>query len=436
MSKEQVVTAIDIGSDKVATLIALVDDEISELRVVGSAAVPSQGVIKSVLVDLEAALSCVEESLNAAERMAGFSVRQAYVSLSGVHIRSQNSTGVVAVENPEKEITSTDVERVIEAARALSIPPEREIIHVIPRYFRVDSQEGIRDPTHMTGVRLESEAHIITGSSTSIRNLNKCLNDLGINVQGFVFSALAAAQVTVSETEKELGVVLCDIGAGTSSFCAYVDGALEFSGSLPIGAKHITQDIALGCRLERDIAEKLKIHLSDIGLEKIKPLPGESKKDFAKRKEKADLINLSEIGVNDTNDELSKNFVIKGIMYPRIQEIVSQLGEALDKENIFSQVPAGVVYTGGGALTIDLVEISQRVLGLPARVGQPKQFQGLINDSQTTSLATSIGLLSYAKQQGSGEAVSHKFSLPTAVKDLHLEKIGSTAVGLIKKLLP
>lgn len=436
MSKESVITAIDVGSDKIATLIALVDDETQELRVVGSAAVPSEGVLKSVLVDLESALNVVEKSLNAAERMAGFSIRQAYVSLSGEHVRSQNSKGVVAVANPDKEITSSDVERVIEAARAVSIPPEREIVHVIPRYFKVDSQAGIRDPTHMTGVRLESEAHIITGASTAIRNLNKCLNDLGIEVQGFVFSALASAEVTITETEKELGVVLCDIGAGTSSFCAYVDGALQFSGSLPIGAKHITQDIALGCRLDREVAEKVKLHLSDLGIEKVRPMPGESKKDFSKRKEKADLLNLSELGVKDQTDELSKTFIVKGIMYPRIQEIVTQLGETLDREDLFQQVPAGIVYTGGGALTVDLVEISERVLGLPARVGQPKQFQGLIDDTQTTAMATTIGLLSYGKKQGGSEAVAHKLNFAEAFRDLHLEKAGSAVVRLIKKILP
>lgn len=436
MSKEKVISAIDIGSDKIATLIATVGEETQELRVVGSSAVPSAGVLKSVIVDLEAALGAVEQSLNAAERMAGFSIHQAFISLSGEHIRSQNSTGVVAVANPEKEITAADVERVIEAARAVSVPPDREIIHVIPRFFKVDSQEGIKDPTHMTGVRLESEAHIITGSSTSIRNLKKCLNDLGVEVQGFVFSALGSAEVTLSETEKELGVVLCDIGASASSFCAYVDGALELSGSIPIGARHITQDIALGCRLDREVAEKVKIYLSDLGIDKIKPLPGESKKDFAKRKEQADIFNLSQLGINQENDDLSKNYVIKGIMYPRIQEIVAQLGSIMEKEDLFSKTPAGIVFTGGGSLSIDLVEISERILGLPARVGQPRQLPGMISETQSSLMAVATGLLIYGQKNGEGEVVSQKLNISGAIKDLHLEKIGGKVADFVKKLLP
>ncbi len=436
MSKEKVISAIDIGSDKIATLIAIVSEETQELRVVGSSAVPSTGVLKSVIVDLEAALGAVEQSLNAAERMAGFSIHQAFISLSGEHIRSQNSTGVVAVANPEKEITAADVERVIEAARAVSVPPDREIIHVIPRFFKVDSQEGIKDPTHMTGVRLESEAHIITGSSTSIRNLKKCLNDLGVEVQGFVFSALGSAEVTLSETEKELGVVLCDIGSSASSFCAYVDGALELSGSIPIGARHITQDIALGCRLDREVAEKVKIYLSDLGVDKIKPLPGESKKDFAKRKEQADIFNLSQLGINQENDDLSKNYVIKGIMYPRIQEIISQLGSIMEKEDLFTKTPAGIVFTGGGSLSIDLVEISERILGLPARVGHPRQLSGMISETQSSLMAVATGLLVYGQKNGEGEVVSQKLDISGAIKDLHLEKIGGKVAGLVKKLLP
>lgn len=436
MSKETVISAIDVGSDKITTLIASVDNETRQIRVVGSSTVPSVGVLKSVIVDLEAALGAVEQSLNAAERMAGLSIHQAYVSLSGEHIRSQNSTGVVAVANPEKEITSLDIERVIEAARAVSVPPDREILHVIPRYYKVDSQEGIRDPTHMTGVRLEAETHIITGSSTSIRNLKKCLNDLGIEVQGFVFSALGAAEVTLTETEKELGVVLCDIGASASSFCAYVDGAIELSGSIPIGARHITQDIALGCRLDREVAEKVKVYLSDHGLDKIKPLPGESKKEFAKRKEDSDIFNLSQLGISQDKDELSKNYIVKVIMYPRIQEIVTQLGAIMEKEDLFSKTPAGIVFTGGGSLSIDLVEISERIMGLPARIGQPKQLEGMIAEQQSSLMAVATGLLLYSHRQGSGEELSQKFNFSEAIKDLHLDKVGGKAIGLIKKMLP
>ena len=254
MSKERVITAIDLGSDKCTTLIAKVTEE-DQLQVLGFSAFPSRGMKRSVIIDLEQVLNTVSKSLDAAERMAGFSVKSAIVSVSGTQIRYKNSRGVVAVSSPEQEINSADVNRVIEAARAVSLPADREIIHVIPKDFKVDSQEGVKDPVGMTGVRLEAEAHIITGLSTSMRNLEKCMRDLGLQVDAFVFSALAAAEIALTETEKELGVVLLDIGAGTTSIAAYVEGSLEFSAVIPVGAKHITQDIALGCRIPMDDAE-------------------------------------------------------------------------------------------------------------------------------------------------------------------------------------
>ncbi|HQM16090.1 MAG TPA: cell division protein FtsA [Candidatus Woesebacteria bacterium] len=436
MSKDTSLTAIDIGSDKITTLIAVIDQTTSQLRIVGSASVASSGVIKSAIVDLESVLRCVEQSLNAAERMAGFGVQKAFVSLAGDHVRSQNSTGVVAVANPDKEIVETDVARVIEATRAVSLPPDREIVHVIPRYFKVDSQAGIRDPVHMTGVRLETEAHLITASSSALRNISKCLNDLGIGVEGFVFSALAAADVCLTETEKELGVVLCDIGAGTTSYAAYVDGAIAYSGSIPIGARHITQDIALGCRIDREVAEQIKLYLSLRGVERIKPLPGESKKDFVRRQKSADTLNLAEVGLPDLKEELSRIQIVKGIIYPRVQEIVGLLGEILDKHHLLKLVPAGVVFTGGGAMTIHLNEVAERVLGLPARVGKPRAVDGLIAEANLTTLATSLGVLNYAKSLGSGDAVVSRFNLIEAIKDLHLDRVTTKGLSIIKKILP
>ncbi|MBT7183825.1 MAG: cell division protein FtsA, partial [Candidatus Pacebacteria bacterium] len=202
MPRSRVITAIDLGTDKCTTLIATLDEETNQLQVKGVSAVPSQGIRKSQIVDLEKAVSTMTESLDAAERMAGFDVKSAYVSVSGTHIKSQNSKGVVAVASPNQEINHTDVERVIEAARAISLPADRTVIHVIPRDFKVDSQDGIKDPVGMNGVRLESEAHIITGMTTALKNLEKCVQDLGLEVDGFVFSGLAAAEVVVSETER------------------------------------------------------------------------------------------------------------------------------------------------------------------------------------------------------------------------------------------
>ncbi|MCA9369310.1 cell division protein FtsA, partial [Candidatus Woesebacteria bacterium] len=280
MPHNKIITGIDVGTDKCVTLIASVNNE-GSLQVVGVSVVPSRGMRKSQIIDLEKVLETITESLDGAERMAGLEVKSAYVSVSGAHVKSQNSTGVVAVATPNQEITNNDVERVIEAARAISLSSDREIIHVIPKDYKVDSQDGIKDPVGMTGVRLESEAHIITGMSTALRNLEKCIEDLGITVNEFVFSGISAAGVVLSETEKELGVALVDIGAGSTSICAYVEGSLEYSGSIPIGARHITQDIALGCRVSLDTAEKIKVDLSNEKMKTLTPHAGESKADFS-----------------------------------------------------------------------------------------------------------------------------------------------------------
>lgn len=306
MPRNKVITAIDVGTDKCVTLIASIDPKNEQLRVVGVSAVPSKGMRKSVIVDLEQVVNTISESLDGAERMAGFDVKSAFVSIAGTHISSKNSKGVVAVAAPDQEITRVDVERVIEAARAVSLPNDQEVIHVIPRDFKVDSQGGIKDPVGMTGVRLESEAHIITGMTTSLRNLEKCLVDLGLSLDGFVFSGLSSAEIALTETEKELGVVVVDIGAGSTSLCAYVEGSLELSASIPIGARHITQDIALGCRISLENAEKIKLSLSETEHGPVKPIPGESKEDLMKRRKKADQLDLQSIDVYDTQDVLSK----------------------------------------------------------------------------------------------------------------------------------
>ncbi len=430
MSKEQVITAIDLGSEKCTTLIARVN-EASTLQVLGFAVIPSRGMKRSMIIDLEQVLNTVSQGLDAAERMAGFSVKNAVVSISGVHIKYKNSRGVVAVASADQEIVRSDIDRVIEAARAVSMPSDREIIHVIPKDFKVDSQEGVKDPAGMTGVRLEAEAHIITALNTSLRNIEKCISDLGIKVDAFVFSALAAASVALSETEKELGVVLVDIGAGTTSIIAYVEGALEFSAVLPIGAKHITQDIALGCRIPMDDAEKLKLYLTDNNLEDLRPIPGESKVDFTKRKKKLDLIDPEKVGIAH-NDFLSKKTLVGGIMEPRLREIFKLVMQELDKADLLSgnKVPAGLVLTGGGAMTASVVEVAKKVSSLPVRLAAPEEIEGLTEDIKKPNFAVSVGLLEYALTQGKTAVVAEEFNWHSLIPG----GLGGKLLGGLKKL--
>ncbi len=435
MPQHRIITAIDVGTDKCVTLIAAHDLETQKLRVMGVSAVPSRGMKKSQIIDLEKVVETITESLDAAERMAGLDVKSTYLSVSGMHISSQNSKGVVAVASPDQEIIPEDVSRVIDAARAVSLPSEREIIHVIAKDFKVDSQEGIKDPVGMTGVRLESEAHIITGLTTTLRNLQKCIEDLGLAVEAFVFSGLASTEVVLTETEKELGVAVVDIGAGSTSLCVFVDGSIEYSGALPIGARHITQDIALGCRVSMDTAEKIKLSLSDDPFHTVVPHPGESKKDFSLRRKKVDQLKLSDFEGPGSTEVLSKRTIVEGIMLPRIQEIFALVEEAIKDNDLIGEIPAGLVLTGGGAETVKIAEIAKRYINLPVRIGEPLELEGLISDIQKPSYATSIGLLFYAREHG-GSGVPAQFQIGSLFGSFSMDGTTKKIGKFLKSLMP
>lgn len=435
MSNSTVITAIDLGTDKCTTLIAKVSPETKQLKVVGVSAVPSRGMKRSQIIDLEQAMETVAESLDAAERMAGLEVRSCWVAISGGHIHSQNSKGVVAVAAPDQEITQLDVERVIEAARAVSLPSDKEIIHVIPNTFRVDSQDGIKDPIGMAGVRLEAEAHIITAMSVVLKNMQRVLENLGLTSNGFVFAGLAGAEIVLSETEKELGVCLVDIGAGTTSICCYVDGSLVYSSSIPIGARHITQDIALGCRISIDVAEQVKVKLSSEKNTNLKPQNGESKHEFQARRKKEDELRLADFTNGESSESLSRKVIIEGIIVPRITELCSIISQRLQDEHLMGSIPAGLVITGGGAETIGLIPVAKQQLKLPARIGLPLELDGLTLDIHKPAFATSIGLLQYGKQHGvDGERSG--FSLRNMSALGGVGKTIQRATQWIKSLLP
>ncbi|HCR81116.1 MAG: Cell division protein ftsA [Candidatus Pacebacteria bacterium GW2011_GWB1_47_8] len=434
MPKKRVITAIDLGTEKCVTIIAVVDEETGELKVVGVSVVPAKGMKRSVIVDLDQVLATMSQSLDAAERMAGFDVRSVYLAVSGTHITSKNSKGVVAVAAPDQEITASDVERVIEAARAISLPADQRIIHVIPRDFKVDSQEGIKDPVGMTGVRLESEAHIITGMTTSLKNLEKVVNDLGLEVDGFVFAGLAASEVVLSETEKELGAVVVDMGAGTTSLSAFIDGSLEYSGSVPVGARHITQDIALGCRISLDNAEKVKLLLSKTDEATLKPQPGETKEELMKRRKRADKIDLATHGIHESVDTLSRRTVIEGIMVPRMKEIFELIAADLEKHDVLGKVPAGLILCGGGAQTIGIVEVAKRVFNLPVRTGTPSPLKGLVSDIHGPAYAVNIGLLEYGRTRGAAPVPTASFG--SILESVNLKGVGEKIRGIIKSILP
>lgn len=416
MRRNKIVAGIDIGTSKITTIIASVSDEMKKVNVIGVATVRSKGLRKSQIVDLEEATEVIVESVEAAERMAGYSLSSAFVSVAGVHIESLNSKGVVAVSEPEGEISQEDVDRVIEAARAVSLPTASEIIHVIPRDFVVDAQGGIKDPVGMSGVRLESEVHLITGSSTAIRNLTKCLNEIGIQVEGLVFAGLAAAEAVLTETEKELGVCLVDIGGGTTSLAVFVEGSLSFSSVIPIGAANITNDLAIGLRVSLSAAEKIKIALS--------------------KGKGEDELDLRKLGINETSKKVSRKTLAEGIIRPRVNEIFKMVGEVLKKSGFAGKIPAGVVLSGGGSQTTIIKDACRRVLSLPSRVGKPRGLAGLIEEIKTPEFAVGYGLILYGLHHMGEVPFSPLKSFKNVVRNIPLKGIFKKIIDLVKSFLP
>ncbi|MFH0863653.1 MAG: cell division protein FtsA [Candidatus Gottesmanbacteria bacterium] len=432
MAKDKILVGIDIGTSKIATLIGtspIIETPEKEVNVIGISTVPSRGIRKGQVVDIEEATQAITESLEAAERMAGYSVSSAYISVGGNHIASQNSHGVVAVAEPEKEINMLDVERVIDAAKAVSLPSSREILHILPRGYVVDSQEGIKDPIGMTGVRLEVDTHLITGGSTALRNLSKCVQEVGVNVEGLVFSGLAASWAVLSETEKELGTVLVDIGGGTTDISIYVEGSLAHSSVIPIGAKNITNDLAIGLRVSLESAEKIKL------------IVGEKPKQIINIQEKEqkqeDEIDLSSLGLTEDVHKVSRKTLIEGIIKPRLNEIFTMVGLEIKKSGYAGLTPGGVVLSGGGALTIGAVEAVKRNLAMPVRIGIPIRITGLIEEILNPSFATSIGLLHYGAIHSTGNEKKFSFSgLGHVMEKIPVKGVAGKFIDLIKSFLP
>jgi len=428
MARERVLVGVDVGSSKIATLIATSAE--NGLTVIGVSTVASRGIRKGQVVDIDEAVRSIAEGLESAERMAGVSVSSCFVSVGGVQISSVNSRGVVAVAGGENEINEDDVRRVVEAAQAISIPSSREIIHVIPRDYIVDSQEGIKDPVGMTGVRLEVEAHIISGAATALRNLVKCIQQVGIDVEGLVFSGIASAESTLTDTERELGVALIDIGGGATDVALFVDGSIAHSAVIPIGGRNITNDLAIGLRSSLESAEKIKLVLSERKQTRVESEEmGEKEEDekgklSAGRQEKKEgILDTAGLGISEDLGTISKRTLSEGIIKPRLTEICTLIGMEIKRAGFAGLLPAGLVITGGAADTALLPSVAKDVLRMPVRVGEPRGVSGLIDEISSPAYSTSVGLLLFGEKISAGSA---RISLAISK--------GKNLVDLIKKL--
>jgi cell division protein FtsA len=378
--KQATVCGLDIGTTKTCAVVAV--ESPGGLEVVGVGEAPSLGMRKGVVVDLEDTIKSIEAATEQAERMAGVSVQDVYVGITGDHIRSTNNRAVVATANDSREVAESDVRRVVDASKLISVSSDRQIIHALPRYFTVDGQDGVEDPVGMAGGRLEVDTHIITGGATFITNVLKCVHRAGLEAAGVVFEPLASSVATLLPEERQVGVVLLDIGGGTTDVAVYSQGSAILTATIPIGGNVLTNDISLGLKTSRDEAEAVKRQygagIRDGSNEEqfpVRTLDGRATKD----------VSTAEL---------------RGIVVPRVLETLRMARQRIVENVPHDLVLAEIVLTGGGSLLRGIENLAQDVFGLPARVGVPRNIAGLTETVAQPQYSTAIGLILFGSHGG------------------------------------
>ncbi|MGE5393031.1 MAG: cell division protein FtsA [Candidatus Saccharibacteria bacterium] len=376
MAKEQIFVGLDIGSSVVRVVVGKQESELGMPSIIGVGEALSLGIRRGVIVDIDEAVSSISEALEKAERMTGLTIDHAVVSVGGAQITSQESHGVVAVARADGEITENDVVRVVDASQAISIPANREIIHVIPKTFTVDGQAGIKDPVGMSGIRLEVDTLIIQASVPFIKNLTKCILQAGLEIDDLVLAPLAAATAVLSKKQKELGVVVVELGGGTTGLVVFEEGDLLKSVILPVGSMHITNDLAIGLRTSVDTAEKVKLQFATAEAREVK----------------LDVdVDLSKIDKQEEGRVSTKH--IAEIVEARLEEIFEIVNKELKYIGKDGQLPAGAVLTGGGAKLPGVLELAKKQLRLPVALGLPGSVTTVIDRVNDPSFATAVGLV-------------------------------------------
>jgi cell division protein FtsA len=378
---DNTIACIDVGTTKICTLVGERDDE-GNLRIVGVGIVPSKGIRRGMVVNVGETTQAIAASIERAERISGYSIESAVVGVGGKHISSVNSRGVIAISRGHKGITDEDVERALEAARAIAIPHNREIIHSIPRGFSIDDQDGVKDPLGMQAFRLEVEAHIVTGASPSISNLMKCVEGAGIAVDYLALQPLASGMAVLTEEEREMGVVLADIGGGTTDVAIFIEGSIWHTIILPNGGNHVTNDIAIGLRTPFTTAEEIKIRYGHA-------CPGNVPDP--------QMVDVTAFG-DGGRQEISRQFLSE-IIEARVEEIFKMILREVKRSGYDGLLPAGIVLCGGTASLPGIQELGRRVLGMPVRVGAPHDLLGLVDVLGSPAYATGVGLLIWSLKE-------------------------------------
>ena len=380
MSKKDFIVGLDIGTTKICCIVGEVSDagegREPTIDIIGIGTAPSTGLRKGVVINIDSTVESITKAVEEAELMAGVEISTVYTGIAGGHIKSFNSTGIVAVKG--KEIDEQDVQRVIDAAKAVAIPLDREVIHIIPQEYMINGQDGIRDPIGMSGIRLESKVHIVTGAVSSAQNIIKCANKSGLNVAEICLEPIASSEAVLTQDEKDLGVVLVDIGGGTSDIAIFKDGAIVHTGVLAIGGNHITNDIAVGLRTPQHEAEMIKIRYGCAMANMVKP---------------DDTIEVA--GVGGRKARVLSRRLLAEIIEPRVEEVFSLIQREVAKSGFSDVLSGGIVITGGATLLEGMPELAEFIFEMPVKRGYPLAIGGLRDVVNSPKFATGVGLLKY-----------------------------------------
>jgi len=385
-----VLAGLDIGSTKVSLIIGVVNEE-DKIEIVGMGQAPNAGIRQGVVVNIEATAESIKKAREEAELMSGYQIQEVWVGMSGTHIKSFDSKGMVAIKN--KEVSATDVNRVIEAAKAIAVPTDRTVLHVIPREFKVDEQDGIFDPIGMNGIRLESNVHIVTGGATAIANNLKCIEKAGLKIAGIVLDQLAASMAILSEDEKSLGVCVVDMGGGSCNLIYFVNGSVAHTSVIPIGGQHFTHDVAVGLRTPQVSAEELKVKYGCA---------------MASLVSEEEVMDVEGVGGRKTRTVLRRE--IADVIEPRAEETLQLIQNDLRMSGLLPLMGSGIVLTGGASQLDGLIEMGEFVFDVPVRRGAPGKVGGLAEIVKSPASSTAVGLLLYGfsqnKHQGAHAADS------------------------------
>lgn len=402
--RAEFITGLDIGSTAIRIAVGQVastEEGETQLNIVGAIEVPSEGIQKGSITSIEETVSAIAHALESAEKITGVPIEHAWVGVSGANSICQDSRGAIAVARTDGEITEEDVGRVIEAARTIATPLNYELLHTLPRSFGVDGQTGIKDPVGMTGIRLEVEAKIIFGVAAHIKNITKAIYRTGIDIDDFVLSILAAGDVVTTNRQKELGVAVVNIGGPTTSLVVYAEGDIVHTAVIPIGASHITNDVALGLKTSIDVAERVKVEYGQC------TMAGLTKKE---------MIDLAALGAPSA--ELASQYYVAQIIEARVSEILEKVDAELQRVGLSGLLPAGALFVGGGAHTRGLVELAREQLRLPVALGYPLGLQSITDKISDPSFAPAIGLVRWgARSAGSGRRARPNYNVAGKVAD-------------------